>query len=254
MLVIALLFGCAPDAKKLSSLIKDNPSIVTESIKAHPLEYITAFQDAARASQMEMAKKAEEDEKKKLEEAYVHPLTPNIRKDEAIRGAKNGPIYLVEYSDFECPFCRRGFETVMGLLKKYDGKITFVYKHLPLSFHQMATISAKYYEAIRLQDPAKAFKFHDLVFENQRSLGNGGEKFLKSMAQKAGADMKKLEKDINDPKIASRIKEDEEEAGKFGMQGTPGFVINGVPVKGAYPLEHFEQIIQELKKRGKISI
>jgi protein-disulfide isomerase len=201
-----------------------------------------------------MAKKAEEEEKKKMEESFNNPLAPAFRSDEAIRGNKDGQIVLVEYSDFECPFCKRGYDTVLALLKKYDGKVKFVYKHLPLSFHQSAKLGAQYYEACRLQSNEKAFKFHDLVFENQRSLSGGGEKFLKTMAQKAGCDMNKVAKDIKDPKVAARIAEDEKEAASFGMQGTPGFVLNGVPIKGAYPISHFEQIIQELVKRGKLKI
>lgn len=256
LLILAALVGCSPEGnlkEKMAAAIKENPSIVTDAIKANPVAFVEAFQEAARNAQMEMAKKAEEDEKKKMEESFNNPLAPAFRNDESIRGNKDGQIVLVEYSDFECPFCKRGFETVLSLLKKYDGKIKFVYKHLPLSFHQNANIASRYYEAIRLQDKQKAFKFHDLVYENQRSLSNG-EKFLKTMAEKAGADMKKVAKDINDPKVAARIAEDEKEAAKFGMQGTPGFILNGVPIKGAYPQAHFEQIINELVKRGKLKI
>ncbi len=256
LLILSILVGCSPDAKfkeKLAAAIKENPAIVTDAIRANPLAFVEAFQDAAKNAQGEMAKRAEEEEKKKMEESFNNPLEPTIRADESIRGSKNGQIVLVEYSDFECPFCKRGFETVLSLLKKYDGKMKFVYKHLPLSFHQNANIASRYYEAIRLQDEQKAFKFHDLLYENQRSLSNG-EKFLKAMAEKVGADMKKLAKDINDPKVAARIAEDEKEAAKFGMQGTPGFVLNGVPIKGAYPQTHFEQIISELVKRGKLTL
>jgi protein-disulfide isomerase len=74
------------------------------------------------------------------------------------------------------------------------------------------------------------------------------------MAKKTGANMKKLAKDIKDPKLQARIDADQKEAASFGMQGTPGFVVNGVPIKGAYPKDHFVKIIDELKKRGKISI
>jgi protein-disulfide isomerase len=257
LLILAGLVGCSPDAnlkEKMAAAIKENPSIVTDAIKANPVAFVEAFQEAARNAQMEMAKKAEDDEKKKMEESFNNPLAPAFRNDETIRGNKDGQIVLVEYSDFECPFCKRGFETVMYILKKYDGKIKFVYKHLPLSFHQNATIGARYYEACRLQGNDKAFKFHDLVYENQRSLTGGGEKFLQTMAQKAGCDMKKVAKDINDPKVQARIAEDEKEAAKFGMQGTPGFILNGVPIKGAYPQSHFENIVNELVKRGKLKI
>ncbi len=212
-----------------------------------------ALQNAVKKAQGEIAKRREEDEKKKLEETFDRPLQPEIRADESIRGKKDAPLLLVEYSDFECPFCTRGYTTVMELMKKYGDKIKFVYKHLPLSFHPQAMVASKYYEAIRLQSPEKAFKFHDEIFKNQGKLKNG-EAFLKSIAKSAGADMAKLAQDVNSKQVQDRINADMEEAGKFGMQGTPGFILNGVPVKGAYPSDHFVDIVEELKKRGKVTL
>ena len=138
-------------------------------------------------------------------------------------------------------------------MKAYPGKVAFIYKHLPLSFHKQAMIASQYYEGIRLQDEKKAFKFHDLVFEKQRQLRNG-ESFLKKLAKQVGADMAKLEKTVNSESVKKRIEEDMQEAAGFGMQGTPGFLINGVPVKGAYPFSHFKGIIEELTKRGKLKL
>ena len=66
--------------------------------------------------------------------------------------------------------------------------------------------------------------------------------------------MNKLAKDIKSDEVMNRIKQDQAEAAKFGFQGTPGFLLNGVPVKGAYPVSHFEGIVQELKKRGKVNL
>ena len=66
--------------------------------------------------------------------------------------------------------------------------------------------------------------------------------------------MKKLEKDLDSEIVNKRIQQDLDEAKKFGFQGTPGFLLNGIPVKGAYPAEHFEGIVEELKKRGKVNI
>ncbi|MGZ3790330.1 MAG: DsbA family protein [Bacteriovorax sp.] len=252
----ALLASCTSDEKlkqQITKILKDDPKVLTEAIEKHPAEFIEALQKAAKNAQEEMGKRREEDEKKKLEESFDKPLVAEIRKDESIRGPKDAPLTLVEYSDFECPFCSRGYETVQALLKKYDGKIRFIYKHLPLSFHEQAMISARYYEAVRMQDEKKAFAFHDEVFKNQRKLKNG-EAFLQATAKQVGADMARLKKDLNSEAITKRIEEDQKEAGSFGMQGTPGFIINGVPVRGAYPAEYFDNIIGELQKRGKVKL
>jgi protein-disulfide isomerase len=252
----AFLMSCTSDQamkEQISKVLKENPAILTEAIEKHPAEFITALQNAAKNAQEVMGKQKEQEEKKQLEESFNNPMLANIRSDEAIRGPKDAVLTLVEYSDFECPFCSRGNETVDTLLKKYDGKIRFVYKHLPLSFHEQAMISAQYYEAIRLQSNEKAFSFHDEIFKNQAKLKNGTA-FLDSAAKKVGADMSKLKKDLNSDVVKNRIAADVAEAGKFGMQGTPGFLINGVPVRGAYPAEYFVSLIDELQKRGKVKI
>ena len=114
-------------------------------------------------------------------------------------------------------------------------------------------ISAQYFEAIRIQDSEKAFAFHDMIFKNQAKLKEGTA-FLDSAAKKVGADMVKLKKDLNTDAVKDRIAADIAEAGKFGMSGTPGFLINGVPVRGAYPPEHFISIVEELQKRGLVKI
>ena len=77
---------------------------------------------------------------------------------------------------------------------------------------------------------------------------------MKATAKKLGVNMKKLATDINSEEIANKIKRDASEASEFGMQGTPGFLLNGVPIRGAYPLSQFQKIVEELQKRGKISL
>ena len=251
-----LLSGCTTDKdirNKMAKALQEDPTILTNAIEKHPAEFITALQNAAKNAQEAMAKTKDDEEKKQLEESFTKPLAAEIRSDEAIRGPKDAAITLVEYSDFECPFCTRGNETVEKLMKKYEGKIRFIYKHLPLSFHDKAMISAQYFEAIRIQDSEKAFAFHDIIFKNQAKLKEGTA-FLDSAAKKVGADMVKLKKDLNTDAVKDRIAADIAEAGKFGMSGTPGFLINGVPVRGAYPPEHFISIVEELQKRGLVKI
>ncbi|MBF0313250.1 MAG: thioredoxin domain-containing protein [Oligoflexia bacterium] len=252
-----LLFSCTTEKQlkeSMKKVIAEDPSVIISVIKARPLEFIEALQEAARTAQQEMGKQQEEESKKELESAFEKPLAPKIRVDENIRGPKDAPIVIVEYSDFECPYCSRGAKTVEELRKKYSTKIQFIYKHLPLDFHSKALISAKYYEAIRMQDFEKAWKFHDELFNNQKELIAQGEAYLKTLAKKIGADLNKLATDLNSKQVADRIEEDKKEATAFGFQGTPGFIINGVPLRGAYPISQFESIIEELKKRGKIKL
>ena len=254
LLVAALVMAVACTSKDdLKKMMKENPEIITEAIEANPEKFIDALNNAVKAAQEGQGKKREVDEKKALEDSFNNPVLAEIRSDESFRGEKDAPITLIEYSDFECPFCSRGFNTVMELMEKYKGKIRFAYKHLPLSFHPQAMPAAQYYEAIRLQSEEKAWQFHDAIYKNQRALQNG-EKFLKEEAKKIKVDMAKLAKDIKSEAVQKRIDADMAEAAKFGFQGTPGFLLNGIPVKGAYPTQHFDDLISELKKRGKISL
>lgn len=257
LLMLTMIFvSCKSDEqlkKQIIKVLNENPDLLTQSIDKNPAKFMTAIQKAAKVAQQEMAKKREDDEKVKFEEALDKPLVPEIRSDESIRGTKGGPIILVEYSDFQCPYCTRGYETVLKIMDKYKGKVQFIYKHLPLSFHQQAMIASQYYEGIRLQDEKKAFMFHDEVFKNQAKL-RIGESFLKKIAKKVGANMAKLAKDHKSKAVIARIESDKREAAKFGMQGTPGFLLNGVPVRGAYPLDHFVGIIEKLKAKGKLKL
>jgi protein-disulfide isomerase len=255
-LTLTLLGACSSQKSFEDNLVKtlnDRPEIVTKLIEDNPEKFINAFQVAAKKGQADVAKRRQLEEQKQLEESFNKPLVPKIRKDELIRGTKGAPITIVEYSDFECPFCTRGYNTVNEVLKKYKGKVQFVYKHLPLSFHPNAMIASQYYEALRLQDENLAVKLHDEIFENQKSLKNG-KKYLAAVSKRLGANMKKLNKDLSSTMVTNRIKSDMAEAQQFGMQGTPGFLINGVPIRGAYPIDRFDQVIGELKKRGKLNL
>lgn len=253
-LVAALLLAtaCTTSKDDLKKMMKENPEIITDAIKANPAKFIDALNEAVKIAQEGEGKRREEEEKKALEESFNNPLQADL-SNEIFRGDKDAPITLVEYSDFECPFCSRGFNTVMELMNKYKGKIRFAYKHLPLSFHPQAMPASQYFEAIKMQSPEKAWEFHDRIYKDQRKLQNG-EAFLKGLAKELKVDMNKLAKDVKSEEVQKKIDADMAEAAKFGFQGTPGFLLNGVPVKGAYPTSHFDGLIEELKKRGKITL
>lgn len=241
--LLALLgVGCAPSADQLKKIIAENPEVVFVAIEKDPVKFIEVVNKAARDAQEGSQKRAMEDEQKKRDEQFANPLKPEIDETRAMIGAKDAKITIVEYSDFQCPYCSRGYQTIKQVEKEYAGKVRVIFKHLPLDFHEQAMIAAQYFEALAKQDHAKAYKLHDIIFENQGRLKEG-EKFLKEAAKKAGADMTKLAKDINADDVKARINADMEEARKFEISGTPGFIINGVALKGAYPFPEFKSII-----------
>jgi protein-disulfide isomerase len=257
LVITAILISSCSTEKdfknRLVKTLKENPDIVFNTIKENPDTFMVTVQNAAQEAKSKMAKRAKNNEMLELDKAIENPLRPKISENEFFRGTKDAPITIVEYSDFQCPFCSRGKDTVTELMKKYPGKIRFIYKHLPLSFHPQAMISAQYFEAIALQSPKKAFEFHDLIFENQAKL-KSGEAYLTTLAKKLDINLSRLKKDVNSKRVKTIIEEHTEEARNFKIQGTPGFVINGIPVRGAYPAEHFEKLISKLVSKGKLKL
>jgi protein-disulfide isomerase len=237
----------APSKDEIKNVLKKNPDILLEVLKDNRKAVFEIINQAAQEEQARRQKEEEEREKKDFEEAFKNPKKPDISAKTRIRGNKDAKYTLVEYSDFQCPYCSRGYQTVEALRKKYGENLRFVYKNLPLSFHPHAMPAAQYYEAAALQSSEKAWQFHDKMFQNQDKLG---EAFYKQTAKELGLDVAKLEKDAKSQVVKEKIEADMKEAGEYGFQGTPGFLLNGIPVKGAYPVDFFDSIIARIESKG----
>lgn len=238
----AFLTNCGPTKSQLKKAIEDDPEIVFAAIKKDPKGFMDAVQDAAQKAQKIGREQQVEDEKKALEEEFSNPKKPEIDESRVFMGNKDAKVTIVEYSDFLCPFCSKAFNTMKTLLnEKYKGKVRVLYKHLP--FKKYAEESARYFEAIAMQDHAKARAFHDILYKNQRELHDGGVAFLDKSAKEVGANLSQVKKDMKSDKVNKILEADYAEAKKFDMSGTPGFIVQGVTVRGAYPIEHFSMII-----------
>lgn len=242
--VIALFVatGCS-SKQQIEKAIEDNPEIVFNAIKKNPKKFVEVVNEAVRTAQESSREDEAKEESARVEEEFKNPKVAAVEEGRVIFGKKDAPVTIIEYSDFQCPYCSRGYTTVKEVMKQYPDQVRIVFKHLPLDFHPMAMPAAKYFEAIALQDHSKAEKFHDEIFQNQSKLNQDGEKFLKAAAKKVGANLAKVEKDISTEAVTKRIAADMEEAKKFDFSGTPGFLINGVSLKGAYPAPEFKKII-----------
>jgi protein-disulfide isomerase len=157
-------------------------------------------------------------------------------------GKKDAPITIVEFSDFQCPFCSRAAETVTQLKKKYGNKIQLAFKHFPLPMHQQARPASEASMCVNEQSTDKFWKFHDAAFKNQDKLDKAS---LEKYAKDAGADMKKFNECIESKKFADYVQKDMEYGEKIGVKSTPTFFVNGQIVSGAVPIETFSEIIEE---------
>jgi protein-disulfide isomerase len=243
-LVLSAAAHAAATKDEVRDILKKNPDILLDVLKENKKALFEIVNQAAQEEQARRQKDEEEREKKEFDQAFKSPMKPEISKKTRIRGNANAKYTLVEYSDFQCPYCTRGYHTVEDLRKKYGESLRFVFKHLPLTnIHPMAMPAARYMEAAAIQSPEKSWKFHDTLFENQAKLS---EDYFKQVAKDLGLDVAKLEKDAKSSEVQAKIDADMDEAKKMGFTGTPGFLLNGIPVKGAYPVEYFDTIVARL--------
>ncbi len=154
------------------------------------------------------------------------------------KGAADAKVTIVEFSDFQCPYCSRVGPTLARLLDEYPEDVRIVYKHLPLSFHKQALPAAKASMAADRQ--GKFWEFHDELFKVQRQLTD--EKFME-IAGQLGLDMKKFEQDYKSAEVATQVAQDMSEARRLGVTGTPGFFVNGRFLSGARPYESFKEMV-----------
>jgi protein-disulfide isomerase len=246
-LTVAILTCAAAQASGITSeelrkALQENPGVLIEAITANKKAIYELINQTAQEEQARLQKEAEEAEKKAYEDAFKNPLKPAIDDQTRIRGEKNARYTLVEYADFQCPYCATGFQNVEELRKRHSD-LRFIFKHVPLSFHAQSMPAAQWFEAVAMQSPEKAWRFHDILFQNQDKLGVD---FYRKTAGELGIDLERCEKDAGSQAVKDRIAADMAEAGRFGFNGTPGFLLNGVPVNGAYSVEYFEEIIKRL--------
>jgi protein-disulfide isomerase len=239
--------SCAPSAPQLKKIMEENPDILYGVIQKDPKKFLDVVNDAAQKARAGEESKFAEDEAKAREEEMKNPKKPELGGDRAFAGTDGAPITIVEYSDFQCPYCKRGHETMAAVLEKYSGKVKIIFKDMPIErIHPLARPGADMYEAIALQDKAKATKFKDYVFDHQDQLNKEGPKFYEEVAKKVGANVAKAKKDAAGDEVKKRIEADKAEGEKFGFTGTPGYLVNGVSLKGAYPIEEFQKIIDKM--------
>lgn len=239
--------GCAPSAPQLKKIMEENPDILYGAIQKDPKKFLDVVNEAAQKARSQEESQMAEQETKAREEEFKNPKKPEITDDRAFAGAKDAAITIVEYSDFQCPYCQRGHATMQQVLEAYPGKVKVVFKNMPIErIHPLARGAADLYEAIALQDKDKATKYKDYVFEHQQEEQTKGPKFFEEVAKKVGANVAQAKKDAAGDKVKARIEADKAEGEKFGFTGTPGYLVNGVSLKGAYPIEEFKKIIDRL--------
>ncbi len=166
-----------------------------------------------------------------------------------VRGAAGAKVTVVEFTDFECPYCGRAYSTVEDLLLKYAGKIKLVYKSFPLPMHPWAMTAAIGAYCAYEQNHDAFWYFYDHLFQEQGSItpDNVKEK-LNGYAKATKLHMSRFDTCLDKQQTKPMVDRDMKEANSVGVNATPTFVINGRTLQGAQPEEEFVQTINELLK------
>jgi len=173
--------------------------------------------------------------------------TVNTTADDPVRGPANAPVEIIEFSDFQCPFCGRVKPTLDRLRKQYAGRIKIVFRNFPLtSIHPQAYQAAEAAECARLQ--GKFWEYHDVLFANQRALMPDD---LKKHAADLGLDAGAFAACLDSGRAKARIDADLDAAQALGLTSTPAFFINGRFLSGAQPYEAFDKVVLAELERAK---
>ena len=165
-----------------------------------------------------------------------------LADDDPVKGDPDAPVTIIEWSDFECPFCSRFYSQTLGLIEENyvdTGKVKIVYRDYPLSFHKNAQKAAEASECA--DDQGKFWEMHDKIFENQQILSTQN---FKNWATDMVENIDEFNDCLDSGKYASEVQKDMQEGSAAGIRGTPGFIINGQLVSGAQPYANFEAIIE----------
>ncbi len=190
-----------------------------------------------KSRQQEALKEEESRAQAEMENQFKSPVSIELG-GAPVKGPAAAKVTIVEFSDFQCPFCRRGNDTMTQVMKMYPNDVKVAFMHKPLPMHPEAEPAAKASSAAGKQ--GKFWEMHDALFANQDKLAAA---FYDEQAQKLGLNVEQFKKDMASPEIEKIVKDQAALADKLGVQGTPNFFVNGVAVRGAYPAEHFKKIV-----------
>ncbi|MDP3998722.1 MAG: DsbA family protein [bacterium] len=174
----------------------------------------------------------------------VEKMEIAVGPNDPVKGNPEAKIIIVEFSDFQCPFCGFAEPTLRKIFETYPDQVKLVYKNYPLPSHENAENAAL--AVLCAKDQGKYWDYHDKLFENQESLKVDD---LRKYAADLGLNTQDFNSCLESKKHKSQIEADVMEANRVGIQGTPAFFINGRSLYGAQPFEKFQEIIEEELKK-----
>ena len=208
--------------KTVLEIIRQNPEVLIESVQAY--------------------QKQQQEKQQQVRQSFASELKTNpqtIIADSPTTGSRSQKMILLEFSDFQCPYCQKAYETVEEFMANHSDEVTLVYKHFPLiSIHPQALAAAK--ASWAAQQQGKFWDYYGALFQQQDKLG---EDFYLELAESLNLDIEQFDRDRNSRNADVAIVKDMEMAEKIGIQGTPLFILNGQVFSGAIPLSALEEAL-----------
>jgi protein-disulfide isomerase len=208
--------------EQVLQIIRENPEVILEAVRDY--------------------QKQQQQAREKARQSVAQQMKANPRAmigQSPTRGAKDSRVVLVEFSDFQCPYCAKANATLKQFVAKHQDKVTLVYKHFPLSrIHPEALPAAKASWAAAQQ--GKFWEFHDALFNQQERLGDG---FYVETAKALGLDLQRFNRERASAAASAAIEQDMQLAASLGVDGTPFFIMNGEVFSGVMDLPQLEEVL-----------
>jgi len=213
--------------EQVLQIIRNHPEAIVESVQAY--------------------QKKQYEQQQQAQQAFLQQIKVNPKKvigNSPTTGASEQKIVLLEFSDFQCPYCGEAHSRLKQFIANHQREVTLVYKHFPLSaIHPEAMSAAKAAWAAGQQ--GKFWQYHDALFDQQKKLG---EALYVATAKKLNLDLEKFNRDRNGDAATQAIQQDMAIAEKIGITGTPFFVMNGEAFSGAVELSDLEDVLARVSR------
>lgn len=228
--------AAAPDAAAIRQALQEHPEIVLDILRDNSEILLDIVQQGADQRRRQALLRQWEDDSRNVKQVAL--------EGRPSRGPQGAPVTLVAFSDFTCAYCQQAAFTVENLLKRYPGKIRYVYKEAVAS--EQGRLGARWFLSASRQDEARAWRLYALLFDAQESFMADPQAVLTELSAKAGLDPRAIAADLkaNGKTYDDIIDADVADAKRLGFVGTPYFLVDNMVIRGALPLENFIDAVE----------
>ena len=242
ILLVLVIFAMSLTQVKADSLEEVGDDVFTKKVLEIMMKYPDVIQASMTNYQNKLRKEKEEAE---FRSALENRVEVDYGKSPTV-GNKKAKFQLVVFTDFQCPYCKRGDANIRKMKEMLGDDLYVVYKNYPLAFHKQAKPAALH--ALAAHKQGKFEEYSQALFDSSKQFQ---ESTYIEIAESLKLNIDKFKKDAASQEVKNLLQADIDAAGEIGVQSTPSFFLNGVKVSGAYPVSHFEKIMAALESQEK---